>query len=342
MERCFQLLAQKGSAQWVLDGDIVSCFDRISHEWLIAHIPMDTAILRKWLKAGFMDKSVIYPTDEGTPQGGIISPVLANMALDGLERMLTEHFPKQRRLQVYMSRFADDFVITGTTEAVLVNEVRPLVERFLKERGLELSQSKTVVTHIDMGFDFLGQHIRKYKGKLLIKPSRASVHTFMTHVRGVIRQNRTATSGVLIQRLSPLIRGWANYHRHAVSSRTFSSVDHAIWQALWQWARRRHPTKGTLWVKGRYFPAHGSRQWVFTGTVSSTHGDKESVRLPLAAETPIRRHVSIRGAANPFDPLWTDYLHRRNRPRSRVLPRPITGAFDRLELGAEEIRTPSS
>jgi RNA-directed DNA polymerase len=166
--------------QWILEGDIKSCFDRISHEWLLSHVPMDKEILRKWLKSGYLEKQVFYETDDGTPQGGIISPVLANLALDGLEKGLREKYPPKKRLRgeylcVNVVRYADDFVVTGRTKELLEREIKPLVEQFLRERGLELSPDKTVITHIKDGFDFLGQNVRKYRNrKLLIKPSRKS------------------------------------------------------------------------------------------------------------------------------------------------------------------------
>jgi len=161
MERCFKLLSKYDRAEYVLEGDIRSAFDRISHAWLEAHIPMDKAILHTWLKAGYMEKNVFHATDEGSPQGGPISPALANLTLDGLERLLAEHYPRTtragKRAKVNLCRFADDFIITGSSRELLEGEVKPLVEQFLRERGLELSQEKTVVTHVGDGFDFLGQ-----------------------------------------------------------------------------------------------------------------------------------------------------------------------------------------
>ncbi len=327
IERCFQFLARKTSPQWVLEGDIESCFDRISHDWLIANVPMEKSILRRWLKAGYMDRSTLHPTDEGTPQGGPLSPVLANLALDGLEELLSRRFPPHHRHKVHMARYADDFIITGATPEVLTHEVRPLVERFLAERGLRLSPEKTVITHVDTGFDFLGQNVRKYSGKLLITPSRRSVHAFLEKVRGIIRKNKTAAAGHLAMLLNPIIRGWANYHRHIVSASCFSAVDHAIWKALWHWARRRHPGKNAAWVKKKYFPPRGTRQWVFTGSVTHTGHSPRSVQLVCASEVKIRRHLAIRGAANPYDPTWNDYFQRRSRSLAAVLPRPVTGAF---------------
>jgi RNA-directed DNA polymerase len=160
MGRCFTILARKPAAPWILEGDIRACFDGISHEWLLAHIPMDRAMLQKWLKAGFVDKQVLYPTDAGVPQGGIASPVIANLALDGLERLLREQYPSTTRrgkqAKVHLVRYADDFIITGSSYELLEHEVKPLVEQFLGQRGLELSPEKTRITHIENGFDFLG------------------------------------------------------------------------------------------------------------------------------------------------------------------------------------------
>lgn len=324
--RSFALLSQRRSPQWVLECDIESCFDRINHDWLLAHVPMETRVLRMWLKAGFMDGSTLYPTDDGTPQGGIISPVLANIALDGLEELLRKRFPRRHRRMVNMVRYADDFIITGATREVLTDEVRPLIERFLGERGLQLSPTKTIVTHVDVGFDFLGQNIRKFRGVLLTTPARRSVHALLTRVREVIRTSPAVPASVVVMKLNPIIRGWANYHRHAVSSRRFSFVDHQIWKALWRWARRRHPSRGCLWVRRKYFPRHGSRTWVFTGMHLTRYGTREPLRIFHAADVHIRRHLVIRGDANPFDPTWDDYFRRRRRS-SVVKPRSRRRAF---------------
>jgi RNA-directed DNA polymerase len=318
IEQCFIALAKKASAPWVLEGDIVSCFDRISHDWLLAHVPMDTAILRKWLKAGYMEKGALHPTDDGTPQGGVISPVIANLALDGLEARLRKAFPldttrdgRYYAAKVNFVRYADDFIITGKDKDLLEHEVRPLVERFLAERGLELSQEKTAITHIEDGFDFLGQNVRKYRGKLLIKPAPKAIRAFLTKVRGIIKDNQTATAGNLIGLLNPVVRGWAEHHRHVVSSEVFDSVDHAIHHAVWRWAKRRHPNKGARWVKARYFTRVGNRDWIFTGQRNPKDGKPRSLRLVKATDTPIERHVKVEGRANPFDPDWETYFERR-------------------------------
>jgi RNA-directed DNA polymerase len=173
--QCFCALGRKTSTQWILEGDIKGCFDNINHDWLLESIPTDKVILKKWLKAGYIDKRTLFATDAGTPQGGVISPTVMNMTLDGFEGMLRKRYPKNKPVKINFIRYADDFIITGSSKELLENEVKPLVEQFLSARGLELSQEKTRITHIDEGFDFLGQNIRKYNGKLLIKPSKKNL-----------------------------------------------------------------------------------------------------------------------------------------------------------------------
>jgi RNA-directed DNA polymerase len=313
--QCFTTLAKGKSPQWILEGDIKACFDRIDHGWLLTHIPMEKSILKKWLQAGYIEKRVLKPTEEGTPQGGICSPVLANMTLDGLERKLREKYPKRpghgSKGMINLVRYADDFLVTSNSKETLENEVKPLIEQFMKERGLELSAEKTVITHIDEGFDFLGQNVRKYKGKLLITPSKKKVAAFLTKVRTIIKENKQATPGHLILQLNPIIRGWANYHRHVVSKDTFNDVDHAIFEALWSWAMRRHPNKGKKWVKDKYFLPIEGRKWVFSGKVMGKDGAIRPIQLLRAVDTPIERHTKIQSAANPYDPQWEPYFEQR-------------------------------
>jgi RNA-directed DNA polymerase len=318
IEQCFIVLAKKASPQWLLEGDIRACFDEISHEWLLTHIPMDKVILRKWLKAGYMEGNVLHPTEAGTSQGGICSPVIANLVLDGLEARLRNAFPRyvwkggtRTCPKVNLIRLADDFVITGATHELLEHEVKPLVEAFLRERGLELSQEKTVITHIADGCDFLGQHLRKYHDKLLIKPSAKSIKSVLRKVRAVIKGNKSASAGNLICHLNPIIRGWAMYHRHGVSAKVFQSVDHAIFQSLWRWAKRRHPNKGVRWVKARYFHTSDERHWVFSGKVRGSKGPSQTVHLFTAHSLPIKRHTKINSQVNPYDPQWELYLEQR-------------------------------
>jgi RNA-directed DNA polymerase len=311
IEQCFKLLSRGDRAEWILEGDIKSCYDRICHEWLLAHIPMDKTILKKWLKAGFIEKHIYHPTEEGTPQGGIASPVLANMTLDGLERELRKQFPQDQGNKVNFVRYADDFIITGKTKEVLEGKVLPLVESFLSPRGLELSEEKTHITRIEDGFDFLGQNVRKYNGKLIIKPADKNVQAFLKKVRSIIEGNPTASAGSLIVRLNPVIQGWADYHRHICSKQTYSKTDHAIFKKLWYWANRRHKNKGKPWIKDKYFKSIAHRNWVFSGTIEKPNGEMQAVHLRSAAYTPIKRHIKVKGDANPYDPEWEIYFERR-------------------------------
>src|ERR1700758_3391060 len=318
--QCFTTLSHAPNTQWILEGDIKACFDQISHDWLLAHVPMDRTILQKWLKSGYMDKHVLHETTEGTPQGGIISPALANFALDGLERVLNGKYPPKTRLKslgnqipsLNFIRYADDFIITSKSKELLEVKIKPLVEQFLQERGLELSPTKTVITHVEEGFDLLGQHVRRYpNGKLLIKPSKKSVKTFLNGVRETIRAALGSTAADLIRELNPKIRGWANYHRHVVSKRIFGRVDHEIFSCLWRWARRRHPNKALRWIKGKYFERCGARDWSFFGETYDEQGQLNKVRLLLASRIPIRRHVKVRSDANPYDPVYETYFEKR-------------------------------
>jgi RNA-directed DNA polymerase len=321
IEQCFGVLARQTSAQWVLEGDIKAYFDTLSHEWLEAHIPLPKGLLRGWLKAGYVKRGNWYPTENGTPQGGVISPILANMALDGLERELARRFGRtageRSQNKVHLIRFADDFVVSGSTARLLRDEVQPVVEEYLAERGVALSTSKTHITHIEDGFDFLGQNLRKYNQKLLIRPTDDGVKALLDKVRQVLKANPQANAGQLIVQLNGIIRGWANYHRHVVSKATFNKVDWYIHWLVRRWARKKHRRKSVAWVKQRYFKTEGQRHWVFSGEVQNGDGSKKPVHLYQAAQTPIVRHCKIKGAANPYDPEWEHYFEERLKRKTR-------------------------
>jgi RNA-directed DNA polymerase len=277
---------------------------------------MDRQLLGQWLKAGFLEKHAWFATTEGTPQGGIISPVLANWTLDGLQRLLAEHFAeqrgRQRKFRVHLIRYADDFLITGISKELLRDQVQPLVAHFLKGRGLELSHEKTQITHVEQGFDFLGQNVRRYRcGKVLIKPSSRNVKTFLTKIQETIDGSGSLTAGEMIRRLNQQIKGWTMYHRYASSKRTFTYVDHRIFQMVWRWCRRRHPKKSRKWIKETYFQREGHRHWVFTGTLFDQKGQGRPIQLMAAAKVRIIRYVKIRGDVNPYDPKWELYLEAR-------------------------------
>jgi RNA-directed DNA polymerase len=307
--QCFLCFRQKTSPTAVYEGDIRGCFDNISHEWILENVPMEKRILKQWLKAGYIDRNVFYNTEAGTPQGGIASPVLANTALDGLEATIINqpHRGTKRQAKLHLIRFADDFVITGSSKALLSEDIEPGVVAFMAERGLTLSAEKTKLTDIEEGFDFLGQNVRRYNGKLIIKPSQRSIKAILTKIRRIIKAYPCASAGHLILILNPLIRGWANYHRHVVSKKVFSKIDHEMVMALWRWAKRRHRDKGARWIKAKYF----GLDWVFTGQAKNEDGSKRKVSLFRAAKIPIKRHVKVKAAANPYDPEWEHYFEKR-------------------------------
>jgi RNA-directed DNA polymerase len=299
------VLSRDVSPKWVLEGDIKGCFDNISHDWLVTNVCMDKGVLRKWLKAGFVEMGRLFPTQAGTPQGGIISPVLANLALDGLQDELTSLFRtvrEARAAKVNLVRYADDFIITGSSKEFLENEVKPLVERFLATRGLVLSEKKTKVTHVTEGFDFLGWNVRYFDSGLLIQPSKKNQKAFLDKIREFLRTRQAVAQVEVIEKLTPVVRGWANYHRSQNSTRTFAKCGHQIWQALWRWACRRHPNKGKKWIKKRYFRCVKGRDWYFA--------DKDKL-LPILAGYTKQIHAKINSEANPYDPKDDDYFSKR-------------------------------
>lgn len=228
--------------QWVLEGDIKGCFDNISHDWILSNIPMERRILRQWLKCGYMENDCKYFNEAGTPQGGIISPVIANMVLDGLETMLNIKYKRKCHnsktgkvywrqsakdsKQIHFIRYADDFIITGNSKEVLENEVKPMVKTFLAERGLELSDEKTVITPVNEGFDFLGFNIRTFKETLLVTPAGKRVKRLKTKISETITLMHGESALAVIEKLNPIIRGWTNYYRFVNSSKTFSDITH--------------------------------------------------------------------------------------------------------------------
>jgi RNA-directed DNA polymerase len=311
IEQCCILLSRTTSPQYVLEGDIQSCFDEIAHQWLLTHIPMGRTVLSKWLTAGFIEQQVHYPTTSGTPQGGIISPVLMNMTLDGLQSVLAKQFPKASGKLVHLTRFADDFIITGRSKEILENEVKPLVQTFLKERGLTLSEHKTRITHINEGFDFLGKHIRKYQGKFLTTPSKKNIRTFLAEIKAKIRENLNTPVEKLILVLNPKLRGWALFHRSSASKEVFNYVDNEIFWEIERWMKRRHPGKSISWRHQKYYTRIGNRSHVLQGIYLDHRGNPKTIRLIRAAEAPIKRHIKIKAAANPYDPAWEPYFEER-------------------------------
>ncbi|MCE0826760.1 group II intron reverse transcriptase/maturase [Buttiauxella sp. A2-C2_NF] len=321
-EQIFTCLAPKRSAKWVLEADIAGCFDNISHDWLLQNIPVDKRALNTWLKAGTVFNGEFQETTAGTPQGGIISPTLANMALNGLESDLRVYLKmtlgvRNTILQkINVVRYADDFIITGKTSEILSSVVRPWIEQFLRERGLTLSEEKTRITYIDDGFDFLGWNFRKYAGKLLVKPSADNMKRFYQNIRETVKNNMTTEQTSLIYALNSKLRGWGKYHQHVVSKAIFYRMEHQIFQLLWRWARRRHPNKAVTWVKRRYFHAVGNRSWVFAAKVKREKGVYLHL-LHQMSEAPIKRHVKTKSDYHPYSSAWE--LYGENLRQKRML-----------------------
>lgn len=312
--KCHKILCRKASAVWILEGDIKGCFDNISHDWLMKNIPMNKRILRQWLKSGYMEKSRFFDSESGTPQGSVISPTLSNMVLDGLSKRLDEALGIRRKdtyyknpYKVHLIRYADDFIVTASDKSILSKKVKPIIEAFLRDRGLELSEAKTKITHINDGFDFLGKHLRKYHGKLIIKPSKTNVKEFLWKVQETIRKHRSSKTSTLIRKLTPKIRGWCMYHRMDCSKQTFAYVDHRIWEMLWKWVLRRHPMKSKSWLKQRYFKRVKGIDW----TLFAYDENKNLLTLMRASQVRIQRHTIIRGAANPYDAKDELYFEHR-------------------------------
>ncbi|HAF1610711.1 TPA: hypothetical protein G8M64_005097 [Salmonella enterica] len=240
--------------------------------------------------------------------------------LNGKSRMSREvHVRFREHLRGRFPRVTR-LVVSGISPEVLQNEVLPLIKEFMAERGLELSAEKTLITSIEIGFDFLGQNVRKYRGKILIKPSRKSLNHFCQEIKRITTTCGMHGPEVLINRLNPVITGWARYHRHIVAKHTFSLADHYVWRSVWRWCVRRHPNKGKKWIASKYFSSRGMRNWEFTAR------DKRGKLLSLAKakakakakDTLIRRHTKIRNTANPYDPDCEQYFEQRKEHKMRT------------------------
>lgn len=309
-EYIFTALSRRTSPEWVLEGDIKGCFDHISHDWLIDHIPMDKSVLKQFLKAGFVFQNELFPTDEGTPQGGVISPILANMALDGMQKILSDRFHTNRlgkidlrfknAHKVNLVRYADDFIVTAATKEI-AEEAKEIIRGFLCTRGLELSEEKTLITHVDDGFDMLGWTFRRFKEKLIVKPSKKSVKALNASLHNtVLERGKAWRQEDLIRVLNRQLRGWANYHQSVCAKDAFSRTDHILYEMLWRWAKRRHPKKNRKWITANYWYSKGLRNWVFSTK------NAELIRL---GEVPIIRHTKVRMSANPY--LDSEYFIQR-------------------------------
>jgi len=312
-----------GNWNWVFEGDFKSCFDTLSHDFILKQIKGFSLyrLIEKFLKAGYVDNDVFYSTNEGTPQGGLISPLLANMALNGMEEILKITYNKKTDKNGYVSyvtkgkyrmvRYADDFVIFAKSKED-IEEIYDIIDPYLKERGLQLARDKTSITHISKGFDFVGFNFRRYQSKeyfvYLNKPSDSSVREFKSKVAEICKQLHGQNVDVLIKRLNPLIRGTANYWKPSATKKTFSNMNYYIWNKIFKFVKRLHPNKPMKWIKKRYFPPYNDGKhfdnWILTGP-------KEGNRLINMAWTPIRRHTMIQYNHSPYDNSKREYFSKR-------------------------------
>jgi RNA-directed DNA polymerase len=317
---------------WILDADLAAAFDRIDHDHLLARLGTFPArdMVRQWLKAGVVERGRFAPTEQGTPQGGVISPVLLNVALHGMEtaagvRYFTSgrHAGESKPNSPVVVRYADDLVaLCHSREAA--EQVKARLAAWLAPRGLVFNEDKTRIVHAETGFDFLGFNVRRYRcGKLLIKPSKTAVRRIRTRLKEEMRALRGAPPLAVLRTINPIVRGWSAYYRTVVSKRVFAGLDHYLWQLTYRWALPRHQKKPRRWIVQRYFgrfnPARQDR-WVF--------GDRETgAYLVRFAWTKIVRHQLVSGTASPDDPALTDYWARRRR---RAAPLPMDRATLRL------------
>lgn len=311
IQQVFNCLSRKMSPQYILEADIEACFDRISHDWILDNIPCEKHVIRKWLKAGYIHENKLFPTVMGTPQGGIASPLIANLVLDGLEVAVDRS--TQWREPVNLIRYADDFVVTAMSEEILKNKVIPAVNDFLLERGLKLSPEKTRIVHIEEGFNFLSQNIRKYNGKLLIKPSKEACKELIAKAKAVIRSMIGAKPEELIRRLNSTLRGWANFHKHVVAQGAFSKIDQLVRYQLYKWAKHRHPQKSKRWILSRYFSAATYCNAFSVKIKVKQPGKYKIVQLYSLGYVPIRRFIKIKALATPFNPAFDSYFEKRRK-----------------------------
>jgi RNA-directed DNA polymerase len=315
--QCFMALAKPHSAEWVLEADIKGCYDNIDKEWIIEHIPMDKRMLRQWLEAGYIEEDSWFQTEAGCPQGGIISPVLANMTLDGLQKIVKESVPKKGS-RVNFIRYADDFIVTAKDKDLLTQKIIPAITAFLSERGLVLSAEKSKITSIYAGFDFLGQNIRKYKKKLLIKPSKKATASMLDKVRMIIHKHRGRSADKMVNQLCSIIRGWAIYHRHSVCSVAFRRVDWTINNSLMKWAQRTHPKKSTGWILKKYFYSPVSPTAGFYARSKNKKRETVIYHLYLASNCKGLRYIKVRANTNPYMKEHTEYFASRKQTKNRI------------------------
>ena len=329
IKMCFLSLSGRNHAQWILEADIKACFDQISHEWLLENVALPKRVLQQWLKCGYIESSTLHRTEAGTPQGGIISPILCNLALDGLQDVISIGRAKRRRKLNYI-RYADDFIVTGASREYLQDELLPAIQSFLAERGLALSEEKTALTHIGDGFDFLGFNVRKYNQKLLIKPQDGKAGALLEKARILMEELHGLPFHVMLLKLNRVLRGWAHAYRRTVAKERMCYVDNGIYLLVVKWLKRHHRRHTWGWISKRY-------RRHFRGRVNFCaqyrHKKKGTITVCLfrTSELPIRYHTKIRSEANPYDPQYQEYFAERDAKRKR------SAIADRIRLSQSAI-----
>jgi RNA-directed DNA polymerase len=316
---------------WVLDADLTAAFDKVDHSHLLTSLGTFPArgLVEQWLKAGVIDKGRFAPTEEGTPQGGVASPALFNVALHGMESAAVVRYYTTGRDagsavtgSPVLVRYADDFVAMCRSREQ-AEQVKELLRSWLAARGLAFNEDKTRIVHAEEGFDFLGFSVRRYHGKLLIKPSTAALRRIRERLRTEMRSLRGANVGAVLRKINPIVRGWSAYYRTVVSSEIFTALDSYMWKLTYKWAKRSHPNKPKHWIVNKYFGRFNhTRQdrWVF--------GDRDSGAYLLKfAWTKIVRHQLVKGTASPDDPTLAVYWAERRR---KGPPLPVDKATLRL------------
>ncbi|MBW4623307.1 MAG: group II intron reverse transcriptase/maturase [Cyanosarcina radialis HA8281-LM2] len=302
-----------GGHTWVLEADIKGFFDNIAHESILKQLDNfpKKELIKGWLKAGFIFEGKYNHTETGTPQGGVCSPLLANIGLHGLETYI-----KSTNSKLGVVRYADDFIVTARDKGSL-EKAQIQIQQWLSNRGLELNAEKTLITSMEDGFDFLGFNHRHYNGKLLIKPSKKKVLDFCKRIGKETRELNGKEQEELIRKLNPILRGFANYYKGVVSKETFGYISYRLWQYLWRWAKRRHPNKNSKWVRKRYFKTINGNKWTFCATITDRQGKDRDLTLYPIAYTPIERHVKVKGKASPDDPSLKEYWEKRHHKHGK-------------------------
>ena len=315
-------LNRRSRHKWALDADLKGAFDNISHGFILERLGSvpGRELMKQWLKAGYVEAEIFHATKDGVPQGGVISPLAANIALDGLEQQLGSRYS-------YI-RYADDFIVTAKSKED-IEAVLPNVINFFARRGLQLNMEKTKIVHVSDGLNFFGFNVRSYKGKCIVKPQKEKVLALLEEIKVWLKENPNATPQVVIGYLNPRLRGWANYYKRVNSKKTFAWIDSEVFKALWRWCRHRHRNKrkNRYWIKAKYFKRVEERDWTFFAQYADCSGHRREVHLLHINSTPVVRHVKVSGSNSPDDPTLRRYWSQRKKRFSLAREQHV-GTFD--------------